>query len=173
MEISRWVAHVCLILFEFRLTAQASVGNDTAEICSPNSAIEYDEQIDTPLEFQKPLGTGTNIWPSTPATYAWSLACTKLDALQNWWTTPSNRDAFAHVTHTFSHAGLNNATYSDVSKEVMNSMDFTRIIMMLSISLDFFQPSMARPGGHRPSTPLLFNWTYSTVRIIPNRPLQA
>ncbi|KAH7354667.1 hypothetical protein BKA65DRAFT_496769 [Rhexocercosporidium sp. MPI-PUGE-AT-0058] len=97
---------------------EASVANDTAEICSPNSAIEYDEQIDTALEFQKPLGTGTDIWPSTPATYAWSLACTKLDALQNWWTNPANRDVFAHVTHTFSHAGLNNATYSDVSKEI-------------------------------------------------------
>lgn len=40
---------------------------ETAEgqsTCRPNEAIDYPEQIDTPLEFQKPLGTGTNIWPS-------------------------------------------------------------------------------------------------------------
>ena len=30
----------------------------------------------------------------------------------------ANRDAYAHVSHTFSHASLNNATYADVSKEI-------------------------------------------------------
>jgi len=97
---------------------EASLVSDTAEICNPQSAIEYDEQIDTALEFQKPLGTGVDIWPVTPATYTWSRACTDLDALQKWWTVPANRDTFAHVTHTFSHAGLNNATYADVSREI-------------------------------------------------------
>lgn len=97
---------------------EAAITNDTAGICSPDSAIEYDEQIDTALEFQKPLGTGTDIWPSTPTAYAWSLACTKLDDLNLWWTLPSNRDAFAHVTHTFTHEGLNNATYADTSREI-------------------------------------------------------
>jgi hypothetical protein len=32
--------------------------------------------------------------------------------------TPANRDAFAHVSHTFTHLNLNNATYSDASKEI-------------------------------------------------------
>ncbi|KAL2070954.1 hypothetical protein VTL71DRAFT_13980 [Oculimacula yallundae] len=97
---------------------EASIGSDKAAICNPQSAIEYDEQIDTPLEFQKPLGSGEDIWPLEPKTYTWSRACTDLDPLQKWWTNPANRDVFAHVTHTFSHAGLNNATYADTSKEI-------------------------------------------------------
>ncbi|KAH6612971.1 hypothetical protein C7974DRAFT_322017 [Boeremia exigua] len=92
--------------------------NANTKLCNPDSAIDYPEQIDTSLEFQKPLGTGTNIWPASPNKYSWSLACAKLDPLASWIMTPSNRDAFAHVSHTFTHAALNNATYSDVSKEI-------------------------------------------------------
>ncbi|KAI6791281.1 hypothetical protein KC361_g7427 [Hortaea werneckii] len=86
--------------------------------CNPDTAIEYDEQIDTPLEFQKPLGTGTDIWPVTPTNYSWSETCARGDDLASWFMNSANRDAFAHVSHTFSHASLNNATYSDVSKEI-------------------------------------------------------
>jgi len=89
-----------------------------ATSCKPNTAIEYDEQIDTALEFQKPLGTGSDIWPKTPTSYAWSLDCAKLDALEQWFAVTSNRDAFAHVSHTFTHEGLNNATYADALKEI-------------------------------------------------------
>ncbi|KAK2629472.1 hypothetical protein QTJ16_000292 [Diplocarpon rosae] len=96
---------------------QAAVVNDTTEICQPDEAIAWDENS-TALEFQKPLGTGTNLWPPTPETYVWSVACTKLDALNVWWTNPANRDVFSHVSHTFSHLSLNNATYEDVYKEV-------------------------------------------------------
>jgi hypothetical protein len=71
-----------------------------ATSCNPDTAIEYDEQIDTPLEFQKPLGTGSDIWPTKPKSYVWSLACAQLDALQQWFAVTSNRDAFAHVSHT-------------------------------------------------------------------------
>jgi hypothetical protein len=66
----------------------------------------------------KPIGTGTNLWPSTPASYPYTTACTNLDALKTWWATPSNRDAFAHVSHTFTHEDQNNATYFDVSREI-------------------------------------------------------
>ena len=30
----------------------------------------------------------------------------------------TNRDSFAHVSHTFTHEGENNATYSDVVREI-------------------------------------------------------
>ncbi|PYH41936.1 putative extracellular serine-rich protein [Aspergillus saccharolyticus JOP 1030-1] len=80
--------------------------------------IEYDSPADTPLEFQKPLGTGTNLWPATPTTYDWSSACTKLDDLLNWWTTSSNLNAWGHISHTFTHEEQNNSTYSDVFKEI-------------------------------------------------------
>ncbi|KAL6708800.1 hypothetical protein ACN47E_002207 [Coniothyrium glycines] len=95
---------------------------DTAEgasICSPSNAIEYSDQPDGgPLEYVKPPGTGKNIWPATPAQYTWSLECAALDALQNWFADEDNRDAFAHISHTFSHADLTNATYSDTAKEI-------------------------------------------------------
>jgi hypothetical protein len=85
--------------------------------CSPGP-IEYPEQIDTPLEFQKPLGSGTNLWPATPTTYPWSTACVNLDNLKTYFATASNRDKFAHISHTFTHEEVNNATYSDVYKEI-------------------------------------------------------
>ncbi|TVY39443.1 hypothetical protein LSUB1_G004310 [Lachnellula subtilissima] len=80
--------------------------------------IEYGDQIDTPLEFQKPLGTGTNIWPANALLYPYTTACTNLDALKIWWATPANRDVFAHVSHTFTHEDENNATYYDVTREI-------------------------------------------------------
>ena len=80
--------------------------------------IEYDEQIDTPLEFMKPLGTGKNLWPSTPATYPYTTTCTNLDPLKVWFAKAANRDVFAHVSHTFTHEDQNNATYFDVSREL-------------------------------------------------------
>ncbi|KAH8723255.1 hypothetical protein GQ44DRAFT_710855 [Phaeosphaeriaceae sp. PMI808] len=86
--------------------------------CNPNSGIQYADQKDGNPEYTKPPGTGVNIWPSTPAKYSWSLECAELDDLENWFADESNRDAFAHISHTFSHADLTNATYSDAAKEI-------------------------------------------------------
>lgn len=85
--------------------------------CSPGP-IEYPDVPDTPLEFKKPLGTGTDFWPPTPTAYNWTTECTNLDPLKVWWSTPENRDKFAHISHTFTHLEENNATYSDVYKEI-------------------------------------------------------
>jgi hypothetical protein len=86
--------------------------------CSPASGIEYADQIDGPPDYTKPPGTGKDIWPTTPKTYGWSAACAELDELQNWFADESNRDAFAHISHTFTHEDLTNATYADTSKEI-------------------------------------------------------
>lgn len=67
----------------------------------------------------KPLGTGVNLWPSTPATYPYTTTCTNLDALKTWFSTTSNRNSFAHLSHTFTHEDQNNATYFDVSREIV------------------------------------------------------
>ncbi|KAJ5050763.1 uncharacterized protein L3040_002634 [Drepanopeziza brunnea f. sp. 'multigermtubi'] len=80
--------------------------------------IDYPGQNDTALEFQKPLGTGTNLWPSTPATYPYTLACTNLDKLKVWFTNQANLNAMAHVSHTFTHLDQNNATNFDVNREI-------------------------------------------------------
>lgn len=90
---------------------------DNTGVCGIGS-IEYPDQIDTPLEFQKPLGSGTNLWPSTPTKYPYTTACTNLDQLKVWWAKPSNLNAFAHISHTFTHEDQDNATYFDVYNEI-------------------------------------------------------
>ncbi|RAH43724.1 putative extracellular serine-rich protein [Aspergillus brunneoviolaceus CBS 621.78] len=99
------------------IEASANTGDAGYDACN-GGAIEYDSPPDTPLEFQKPLGTGTNLWPSTPTAYDWTTTCTKLDALLNWWTTSSNLNSWGHISHTFTHEEQNNSTYSDVFKEI-------------------------------------------------------
>ncbi|KAJ5154296.1 uncharacterized protein N7500_009735 [Penicillium coprophilum] len=82
------------------------------------SAIEYESPLDTPPEWIKPLGTGTNLWPAVPTTYDWTATCTAMDELLAWWTTESNLNKFGHISHTFTHEEQDNATYSDVFKEI-------------------------------------------------------
>jgi hypothetical protein len=91
--------------------------DQTGTACGIGS-IEYPDQIDTPLEFMKPIGTGVNLWPSTPVTYPYTTKCTNLDALKTWWAKSSNLNAFAHVSHTFTHEDQDNATYFDVFQEM-------------------------------------------------------
>jgi hypothetical protein len=95
-------------------------------ICNPDDAIWYDYPPDAPQEFQKPLGSGVDNWPATPATYTWSLACAKRDALASWFMTAANRDAFAHVSHTFTHLPQNNLTFSDANKEIVFNQAWLR-----------------------------------------------
>jgi hypothetical protein len=96
---------------------QSQTANNGDQICAPGS-IQYNDIPDTPLEFQKPLGTGTNNWPATPTKYAYTAQCINLDPLKTWFSTASNRDKWAHISHTYSHMELNNATYSDAAKEI-------------------------------------------------------
>jgi hypothetical protein len=87
-------------------------------VCNPQTAIYPDDPGQTTLEYQKPVGTGTNKWPTTPATYVWSKACAAQDSLAAWFMQASNLNNFAHMSHTFSHLDLDNATYSDAVKEI-------------------------------------------------------
>lgn len=86
--------------------------------CSPDSGIEYLDTTDPPLEFIKPLGTGTDIWPDNITEYQWSLECSQLDPLLVFWQNKTNLNSFFHLSHTFSHENENNATYSDIVKEI-------------------------------------------------------
>ncbi|KAK7418417.1 hypothetical protein QQZ08_011267 [Neonectria magnoliae] len=101
--------------------------SDTGNKCKPADAVYYDSPDGTPLEFQKQLGTGVDIWPTGYEKYSWSAACAQLGAFAAWFTIPSNRNQFAHVSHTFSHLSLNNATYHDVKREIQfNQAWFTQ-----------------------------------------------
>lgn len=100
-------------------------GNIEASTDAPGGAtlcgaggIEYDDIPETALEFMKPPGTGTNKWPSSPTTYNWADACLNLDPLKMWWSNPANLNKYAHISHTFTHEDQDNATYSDVFKEI-------------------------------------------------------
>ena len=86
--------------------------------CKENQIINYEERPDTELEFKKPIGSGTNLWPNTPTSFGSTLTCMKKDGLYNWLSNTANRDSYAHLSHTYSHSALNNATYSDVNKEL-------------------------------------------------------
>lgn len=87
--------------------------------CNPNTAVDYESPPDTPLEWMKPLGTGTNLWDPQFQNYNWSLSCVQLDPVASWFLTASNRETFAHLSHTFTHLELNNATYYDANKEIV------------------------------------------------------
>lgn len=78
----------------------------------------YTSYTSTSLEYQKPLGSGTDGWPTKPITYPFTQACMSQDPLYVWMSDPSNRDWFLHISHTFTHEGQNNATYNDIYKEI-------------------------------------------------------
>lgn len=94
------------------LQAQAST------LCNPDTAIYYDEPTAPPLEWMKPPGTGVDLWPSEFTTYSWSKACASLDPLAAWFLNTNNLNAFAHISHTFTHEDLDNATYHDATREI-------------------------------------------------------
>ncbi|RGP77981.1 extracellular serine-rich [Fusarium longipes] len=104
--------------------ATAQSGSD--QVCVPNTAVDY-VTTDTPLEWVKPPGTGTNKWSDefVYGHYPWSQTCAKLDNFASWFLNKDNLNHFAHVSHTFTHLELNNATYQDASREI----DFNRAWM--------------------------------------------
>ncbi|KAH7150557.1 hypothetical protein B0J13DRAFT_440146, partial [Dactylonectria estremocensis] len=97
---------------------------DTKSICNPDSAIYYDSANATALEFQKVLGTGDDQWPPEYEEYQWSKACAQLDDFASWFLTSDNLNQFAHLSHTFTHLSLNNATYHDTSREIKFNQDW-------------------------------------------------
>jgi hypothetical protein len=96
------------------------VGNlGTAAAASCPAAEDVNDPIGPPqnAEWIKPLGTGVNSWPAN-AQYVWSLSCLLLDPLAAFFQTPSNLNAFAWISHTFTHEDLENATYYDTSLQI-------------------------------------------------------
>ncbi|CAD0114117.1 unnamed protein product [Aureobasidium uvarum] len=97
----------------------AGITYENTTLCQPDPAIIYTGPMSsTSLEYQKPLNTGTDIWPTTPTTYRWNKTCSLVDPLFKWLSSPQNLNAFAHVSHTFTHESLNNATFNDTYREI-------------------------------------------------------
>jgi hypothetical protein len=88
--------------------------------CQPVDAVYYPTPIEsTDLEFIKPVGSGLDLWPTSFVSYNWTIACCELDELASWFINTANRDVFAHISHTFTHLNLDNATYHDASREII------------------------------------------------------
>lgn len=97
---------------------EAASSTEDGEVTCNGGGIEYDSPADTKMDFKKPQGTGTDLWPTSATVYNWSAKCANRDDLLLWWTNETNRDNFGHISHTFTHLELNNATFSDASKEI-------------------------------------------------------
>ncbi|RSL99580.1 hypothetical protein CEP52_009643 [Fusarium oligoseptatum] len=97
------------------------------DLCVPDYAVDYDYPPDTPLEWTKPPGTGEDKWSDefVYGEYPWSQTCAQLDEFASWFLKSENLNAFAHLSHTFTHLELNNATYKDAAREI----DFNRAWM--------------------------------------------
>lgn len=96
----------------------ATLDSRGAQLCNPNSYVVTTAVADTALEFQKPLSSGENHWPSTPTSFQWTEACLDIDPVLSWLQAPEHLNVFSHMSHTFTHLSLNNATYTDVVKEI-------------------------------------------------------
>lgn len=97
----------------------AAVTKPTAStVCKPEDPVDYPYPPDTPLEFQKPLGSGVDQWPAAYEQYEWTQQCAKLDDFAAWFLNSDNLNHFAHLSHTFTHLELNNATYHDATREI-------------------------------------------------------
>lgn len=97
--------------------------NDTTGICEP-FIDRNDPGFTGALEFQKPLGTGTNQWP-TGTYYGWTPTCLKKDELGAYFTQTAKLNAFSWVSHSFTHENLDNATYSDTLLEMQYNQYFS------------------------------------------------
>jgi len=71
--------------------------------CKPQDSINFVETGGIPEEWVKPTGTGTSLWPSTPARFSWTDSCCSLDPLETFFSNKSNLNAFYHVSVCILH----------------------------------------------------------------------
>ncbi|ORX95202.1 hypothetical protein BCR34DRAFT_579432 [Clohesyomyces aquaticus] len=110
--------------------------------CDPQEGIEYATQIDGPIEYHKPIGTGKDLWNKKFTSYQWTMTCQQLDALEVYFAKKANMLSYFHVSHTFSHEEETNATYSDVIKEITwNQEWFKRVGFTSSDAAPNFSPN--------------------------------
>lgn len=100
-------------------------------------------QNDTALEFQKPLGTGTDVWPKVYYNTVVPNTCKTNDSLNQWFLNAANRDAFSHISHTFTHYELNNATGVDAGLEIKFNLN---VLKNFGISSGRFSTGLIPPA---------------------------
>lgn len=120
--------------FGFNSNGNLIYGNDLQAqnpSLSCDSPIISDWHEGTSLEFRKPLGTGTNYWP-TYSSNSWTGSCLFLDPLVKFLSNITNRDVYGLVTHTFTHLELNNATYHDATREISFNLLYAELLNFTS-----------------------------------------
>ncbi|KAH7121446.1 hypothetical protein EDB81DRAFT_229376 [Dactylonectria macrodidyma] len=100
------------------MVATISQEDEDEGICIPEEAVYYETPVEAPHQWVKPIGSGVDVWPEDFEEYSWELQCAALDEFADWFTVPANRDNFGHISHTFTHLNLNNATYKDTAREI-------------------------------------------------------
>nr|OQO32165.1 hypothetical protein B0A51_00534 [Rachicladosporium sp. CCFEE 5018] len=106
--------------------------------CQPVDAIYYASPVESPdEEYIKPIGSGLDLWPASAQSYNWTLQCAQLDKLATWFMNTTNRDVFAHISHTFTHLNLDNATFNDATREIYYNQAW---LAQVGISAGKFSP---------------------------------
>ena len=113
---------------------QDAAANDPNEYCTAAGEVQLldaDYKTLVPLEWVKPLGTGRDLWPHSPDNYTYTTQCSNLDPLRQYWATTSKLNAFAHISHTFTHELEDNATYFDIYNEITwnNAVGFSLYLL--------------------------------------------
>ncbi|KAF3922954.1 hypothetical protein ABW20_dc0101875 [Dactylellina cionopaga] len=109
---------------------QTVLGLDKNGTC-PVSVVYTAAQTVTSLEYAKPPGTGTDLWPINQ-TYNWPDKCIFYDPIAKIFSQNNTggdningvSDVFAIVSHTFTHEGENPITYADAVKEIQFNQQF-------------------------------------------------
>ncbi|KAF3906212.1 hypothetical protein ABW20_dc0101549 [Dactylellina cionopaga] len=101
-----------------------TIGGVTATCPVPITFVRPEEV--TALEYQKVLGSGTDMWPPN-STFGWNLACMKKDPLVAQFMDKTVRDAFGLMSHTFTHLGENPITYDDAYREITFNQQFAKL----------------------------------------------
>ena len=111
------------------------------------SSVDVNDPISPPQnqEWVKPLGTGISQWPPNPS-YVWSLDCLLLDPLATFFHNPANRDAFAWVSHTFTHENLENATYYDTNLQMSFNYHHAQVLGLTDSALGWSNKTFIPPG---------------------------
>ncbi|EGX52970.1 hypothetical protein AOL_s00007g306 [Orbilia oligospora ATCC 24927] len=103
---------------------QTVLGLDKNGTC-PISVTYTGPQPVTSLEYAKPPGTGSDLWPANQ-TYNWPDKCIFYDPIAKMFSQNNTggdningvSDLFALVSHTFTHEGENPITYADSKREI-------------------------------------------------------
>ncbi|KXS21755.1 hypothetical protein M427DRAFT_107155 [Gonapodya prolifera JEL478] len=135
-------------------------GNGILEAAGSADLININTESTVNKTYVKPLGSGTNRWPSS-YTSSWVTNSTGLlkDALFAWFVQnkTANMAPFSWLSHTFTHENLDDATQYDVTQEVTLNQKMATVLGLTG------QPYWSSNGMVTPEISGVFNGDAYTV----------